>query len=135
MSNFQVDSEVLLPPATLALKFADSQDTFIKTLDAYIARIEEGRYGDKTAEVAQSVTELRGTRDDLARAVRDVRSQGKKLGKLAKQPILSHVLRMLDIVIREEAPGTAIHEHLVKARQAVDDGLVDKRIPKPTDDA
>lgn len=135
MPNIEVDSELLLPIATATLQFADKQDTFIKTLDAYISRVEKQRYGAKTPEVARLITQLRDTRDDFASEIRAVRDEGKKLGKLAKQPVLGSVLRMLDMALQEEAPGTVLHEQLTKARLAVVDGLAGKPIPKPSDDA
>ncbi|TEA09200.1 hypothetical protein [Mycobacteroides salmoniphilum] len=133
MSNVRVDPELLLPLATASLQFADTQYPLIKTLGALISSVEEQRHGSKTPEVAQWVTELRDLREGMAQSQRGIRRQGKKLGKLAKQPVLGDVLRMLDMVIREEAPGTAIHEQLTKARLAVEDGLADKPIPKPSD--
>lgn len=135
MNSIQFDPEFVLPIATTTLRFADTQEVLIGTLDAYISRIEEQSYGARTPEVGQWVTELRGLRGDLAHATRDLRSQGKRLGKLAKQPALGTVLHLLDMVLREEAPGTATHEQLCRARQAVEDGLVSKPIPKPTDNA
>lgn len=133
MSNVQVDPELLLPLATATLRFADTQEGLIKTLGAYISDLEEQRPGSKTPEVAQWVTELRELREGMAQSQRGIRRQGKKLGKLAKQPLLGHILRMLDTVIREEAPGSATHEQLTKARLAVADGLAGKPIPKPSD--
>lgn len=41
----------------------------------------------------------------------------------------------LDMVIRDETPGTATHEQLTKARQAVHEALASAPRPKPTDDA
>lgn len=135
MTDALVPSDQLIPLATATLKFADSQEPAIKTLDAYISQVEEGRYGDKTPKVAQWLNGLRENRDELAAAVRGMRREGKRLGALAKEPVLGNVLSSLNMVIQSEAPGSAIYEQLVKARQAINDGLAGQPIPKPSDDA
>ncbi|SIH20138.1 Uncharacterised protein [Mycobacteroides abscessus subsp. abscessus] len=131
----RIDGEFLLPLATSTLRYADKQEALVSTLDAYISRVEEQSYGDKTPEVGQVITEMHGLRNEFAQGIRDTRSLGKKLGKLARQPALGEVLYLLDKLLGEEAPGTAMHDQLSKARQAVEDGLADKPIPRPTDDA
>lgn len=133
MNRAQVPAETLLPVANTVLEVTSIYDSYIKKVDAYISRISDNRNSDGDPQVSERVNELRSCRTRLAEANRGLRRHGKRIGKLAKQPILGNVLTELAAVIHEEAPGSATHEQLLVAQRAVEDALAGVAIPKPTD--